>query len=199
MLLTAYYLLPTAYCPMKIVVGLGNPGPKYSKTRHNVGFMVVDRLAEKLGISVESKRFHALVGKKVVNGETLLLVKPLTYVNESGRTVKELQKNYSCPMSSIMVICDDLNLPLGKLRIRRKGSSGGHNGLESIIFCLESKDFSRMRIGIGHPLHGEAREYVLSPFLKEEEEGVEGALERAYEALLDWVRGGVDECMKRFN
>ncbi|MFN3466096.1 MAG: aminoacyl-tRNA hydrolase [Candidatus Brocadiales bacterium] len=184
---------------MKIVVGLGNPGAKYSKTRHNMGFMVVDKLAEKLRTKVEGKRFHALVGEKVIDGETLLLVKPLTYVNESGRTVKELLENYSCPMSSIMVICDDLNLPLGKLRIRRKGSSGGHNGLESIISYLDSKDFPRMRIGIGSPLHGEAREYVLSPFLKEEGAEVELALERAYEALLDWMRGGVEECMKRFN
>jgi PTH1 family peptidyl-tRNA hydrolase len=184
---------------MKIVVGLGNPGPKYGRTRHNMGFMVVDRLAERLGVKVESKRFHALVGEKVVDGETLLLVKPLTYVNESGRTARELQKNYSCPVDSIMVICDDLNLPLGKLRIRKRGSSGGHNGLESIMSCLESKDFPRLRVGIGHPLHGEAREYVLSPFLKEEKEELEGALERANEAMLDWIRGGVEECMKRFN
>ncbi|HLA37919.1 MAG TPA: aminoacyl-tRNA hydrolase [Candidatus Brocadiales bacterium] len=184
---------------MKIVVGLGNPGPKYGRTRHNMGFMVVDRLAERLGVKVEGKRFHALVGEKVIDGETLLLVKPLTYVNESGRTVRELQKNYSCPVDSIMVICDDLNLPLGKLRIRRRGSSGGHNGLESVMSCLESKDFPRLRVGIGHPLHGEAREYVLSPFLKEEKEELEGALERANEALLDWISGGVEECMKRFN
>lgn len=184
---------------MKIVVGLGNPGPKYVKTRHNMGFMVVDRLAEKLGVRVDSKRFHALVGEKVVNDEELLLVKPLTYVNESGRTVKELQKNYSCPLESIMVICDDLNLPLGKLRIRRKGSSGGHNGLESIIVHLGSKDFPRLRIGIGHPPHGEAREYVLSPFLKEEGEALEDSLQRAYEALWDWIKGGIEGSMKRVN
>jgi PTH1 family peptidyl-tRNA hydrolase len=184
---------------MKIVVGLGNPGPKYSRTRHNVGFMVVERLAEKLRVKVESRRFHALVGEKVIDAEALLLVKPLTYVNESGRTVKELQKNFSCPLDSIMVICDDLNLPLGKLRMRRKGSSGGHNGLESIISHLESKDFPRLRVGIGHPSQGEAREYVLSPFLKEEGESLEEALERASEALLDWMRVGIEESMKRFN
>lgn len=184
---------------MKIVVGLGNPGPKYSRTRHNVGFMVVERLAKKLRIKVETKCFHALTGEKAVNSENLLLVKPLTYVNESGRTVKEIQKNYSCSFDSIMVICDDLNLPLGKLRIRRTGSSGGHNGLESIIFHLESKAFPRLRIGIGRTLHGEAREYVLSPFLKEEEEALERALERTCEALLEWIRGGIEECMKKFN
>jgi PTH1 family peptidyl-tRNA hydrolase len=161
--------------------------------------MVIDRLAEKFGISVESRRFHALVGEKAVDGETLMLVKPRTYVNESGRTVKELQKNYACPLDSIMVICDDLNLPLGKLRMRRKGSSGGHNGLESIIFHLESQEFPRLRIGIGHPPQGEAREYVLSPFLKEEEEALEGALEGACEALLQWTREGIETCMKRFN
>ncbi len=184
---------------MKIVVGLGNPGPKYSRTRHNMGFMVVDRLAGKLGLRVESKRFHALVAEKVIDGENLLLVKPLTYVNESGLTVKELQKNFSCPADSIMVICDDLSLPLGKLRIRRKGSSGGHNGLESIISHLETKDFPRLRIGIGHPPQGEAREYVLSPFLKEEEETLERTLERANEAILNWIRAGIEECMKKFN
>jgi PTH1 family peptidyl-tRNA hydrolase len=184
---------------MKIVVGLGNPGPKYARTRHNMGFMVVDRLAERLGIRVEGRRFHALLGERAVDGEDLLLVKPLTYVNESGRTVAELQKNYSCPLESIMVICDDLNLPMGRLRIRRKGSSGGHNGLESIISRLGRGDFPRLRIGIGHPSQGEAREYVLSPFLREEEEALEKALDRAYEAVQAWIRGGIEDCMKGFN
>ncbi len=184
---------------MKIIVGLGNPGPKYDRTRHNVGFMVVDRLAEKLGVELDRKRYHALIGEKAIDGETLLLAKPLTYVNESGRAVEGLHRNYACPIDSIMVICDDLNLPLGKLRIRRKGSSGGHNGLESIILHLQSQDFPRLRIGVGQPPHREAKQYVLSNFSVEEEEVVEGTLERANEALLDWLKEGTEECMKKFN
>ncbi len=184
---------------MKIIAGLGNPGEKYTKTRHNLGFMVIDRLAGRFGVDVNTRRFRALVGEVSLGAERLILVKPLTYVNRSGLSVKRVLEHYACSADSLMVICDDLNLPLGKLRIRRKGSSGGHRGLESIIASLGSTEFPRLRIGVGLPPHGEAREYVLMPFTRGEEEVVEEVLETACEAVIDWARSDIEECMKKYN
>lgn len=184
---------------MKILIGLGNPGERYARTRHNLGFMVIDRLAGHLEIKVERRRFESLLGEKPLDGETLLLVKPQTYVNQSGVSTRKVLEHYTCSLDSIMVICDDLNLPLGRLRIRRKGSSGGHNGLESITSCLGSTEFARLRIGIGPPPQGEARDYVLSPFLKDEEEVVAETIEKACEAAMEWVGAGIEGCMKKFN
>lgn len=184
---------------MKILVGLGNPGEKYAKTRHNLGFMVVDRLAGRLGVEVRVRRLMSLIGEAPLNTERLVLVKPQKYVNQSGQPVKKVLEHYACSPEALMVICDDLNLPLGKLRIRRKGSSGGHRGLESIITYLGSAEFLRLRIGVGSPLQGEAREYVLAPFAVDEEGVIEEALERACDAIIDWVHGDVEECMKKYN
>ncbi|MEE9585105.1 MAG: aminoacyl-tRNA hydrolase [Candidatus Brocadiales bacterium] len=184
---------------MKILVGLGNPGEKYSKTRHNLGFVVVDRLARRFGVEVSRRRFRSLVGEMSLDADRLILVKPLTYMNRSGLSVKRVLEHYACSKESLMVICDDLNLPSGRLRIRGKGSSGGHKGLESIIASLGSTEFPRLRIGIGLPPQGEASEYVLMPFLKGEEGVVEEALETACEAVIDWVRGGIDQCAKKYN
>ncbi len=182
---------------MKILVGLGNPGEKYTETRHNLGFAVVDRLAGHFGIKVSRRRFRSLVGETPLDTDRLLLVKPLTYMNRSGQSVKRVLDHYACSTESLMVICDDINLPLGKLRVRSKGSGGGHKGLESIIASLGSTGFPRLRIGVGLPPQGEASEYVLAPFPKKEEAVVEEAVETACEAVIEWVRGGIDQCTKR--
>lgn len=184
---------------MKILVGLGNPGEKYTKTRHNLGFAVVDRLAGRFGVEVGTRRFRSLVGEVPLDANRLLLVKPLTYMNRSGPTVKRVLEHYTCSMTSLMVICDDINLPPGKLRIRRKGSSGGHKGLESIIESLGSTEFPRLRIGVGPPPQGGASDYVLAPFPKREAGVIEEALETACEAVLDWMRSGIDQCTKKYN
>lgn len=184
---------------MKILIGLGNPGEKYRRTRHNLGFMVIDKLAERLGVESYRRRFQSLLAEKNLDEERFLLVKPQTYVNKSGLAVKKILEHCPCSLDSIMVICDDLNLPLGRLRMRRKGSSGGHKGLESIIYELGSSEFPRLRIGIGPPPGAEARDYVLSPFLKGEEEELEGVLDRACQALVEWTGTGIEGCMKKFN
>ncbi|MFQ5861573.1 MAG: aminoacyl-tRNA hydrolase [Candidatus Brocadiales bacterium] len=184
---------------MKILIGLGNPGERYAKTRHNLGCMVVDRLAGRFGVEVSRRRFRSLVGEVSLDADRLVLVKPLTYVNQSGLSVKRILKHYACSADSLMVICDDINLPLGRLRIRRRGSSGGHKGLESIIAGLGGNEFPRLRIGVGLPPHGEAREYVLAPFPKEEERVIKEALETACEAVIEWARSGVEQCMKKYN
>ncbi|MEK7369781.1 MAG: aminoacyl-tRNA hydrolase [Planctomycetota bacterium] len=184
---------------MKILVGLGNPGEKYTKTRHNLGFMVVDRLAKRFGVEVGKRQFKALIGKIPLDDDRLILVKPLTYMNHSGLSVKGVLNHYACSIDSLMVICDDLNLPLGRLRIRRKGSSGGHKGLESIIHSLGSTEFPRLRIGLGLPSQGQASEYVLTPFPKEETGVIDEALEQACKVVIDWMHGGIDECAKKYN
>lgn len=184
---------------MKILVGLGNPGEKYAVTRHNLGFMVVDRLAGRLGVEVRRRRFRSLVGETPLDDDRLVLVKPLTYMNRSGQSVKSALEYYACSADSLMVICDDFNLPLGKLRVRRKGSGGGHKGLESIIHSIGSTEFPRLRIGLGLPSQSQASEYVLAPFSKEEKGVIDEALERACEAVIDWVRGGIDACARKYN
>jgi PTH1 family peptidyl-tRNA hydrolase len=184
---------------MKILVGLGNPGEKYTKTRHNLGFWVIDRLADRFGVEVNRRRFRSLMVEMPLDTGRLVLIKPQTYMNRSGLSVRAVLEHYACSRESLMVICDDLNLPPGRLRIRRKGSSGGHNGLESIVASLGSTEFPRLRIGVGSPHRGEASEYVLSPFLKGEKDVIDKALETACEAVVDWVQGGIEGCAKKYN
>ena len=185
---------------MKIIVGLGNPGKKYLKTRHNWGFMVIDRLAQQLEMEYTQKKFQSLFCKKYVDQEEVILLKPQTFMNLSGVAVKEAVDMYKCSLQDLMVICDDLDMPLGKIRIRRSGGCGGHRGLESIADSLGSTDFSRLRIGIGRPpADGDPSDYVLSPFSKEEEHMKEEAIENAYQALKTWIFEGIEACMNKFN
>ena len=134
---------------MHIVIGLGNPGREYQRTRHNVGFDVIDVLSEKLGIALTRSAMHGLIGEGYVGGEKVLLVKPQTYMNLSGQCVTELVSFYKPPMENVMVVFDDIDLPLGKLRLRRDGSAGTHNGMRSIIGLLGRQDFPRLRVGVG--------------------------------------------------
>ncbi|MBI2469907.1 MAG: aminoacyl-tRNA hydrolase [Planctomycetes bacterium] len=184
---------------MKIIVGLGNPGEKYLKTRHNLGFMVIDRLAQQLEMECYRKKFQSLFCKKSVEQEEVVLLKPQTFMNLSGVAVKEAVDMYKCPLQDLVVICDDLDIPPGKIRIRRSGGCGGHRGLESIADRLGSTDFSRLRVGIGRPANGDPSDYVLSMFSKEEEHLKEEAIEDACQALKTWMFEGVEACMNKFN
>jgi PTH1 family peptidyl-tRNA hydrolase len=184
---------------MKVVVGLGNPGPKYAGTRHNVGFDVVDYLAAAPGVSSFRDRFEALVAEAQEGGEAVLLVKPQTFMNLSGRAVRAVLDFYKLPPDALLVVCDDFNLPLGKLRIRAKGSHGGQNGLRNIQDQLGIDAYARLRIGVGQPTPGEAVDHVLSRFKPGERAAVRDAVALAAQAVVTWVRSGTEAAMNRFN
>jgi PTH1 family peptidyl-tRNA hydrolase len=184
---------------MKIVVGLGNPGPKYAGTRHNVGYDVVDYLAAAPGYAAFRERFEALVAEGKEGGETVLLVKPLTFMNLSGRAVRAVLDFYKLDAGQLLVVCDDFNLPLGKLRVRAKGSHGGQNGLRNIQDQLGTDAYARLRIGVGQPAVGDAVDHVLSRFKPGERAAVQDAVATAAQAVLVWVKGGTEACMNRFN
>ncbi len=185
---------------MKIVVGIGNPGRRYAGTRHNVGYLVIEKLAEKLGAGTAREQFDALVQAAFFDDEKVLLVRPLTYVNLSGRAVRQAVDWFRCPLEDIVVVCDDMNLPSARIRVRRSGASGGHNGLQSIIDCLGTSGFPRIRIGIGIPgplIDG--ADYVLGKFADDEKAVIREACETAAQAVLTWMRRGIDDCMNTYN
>jgi PTH1 family peptidyl-tRNA hydrolase len=184
---------------MKVVVGLGNPGSRYQGTRHNVGFDVLDRLASAPGASPFQSRFQGQVADLFEGGEKLLLVKPETFMNLSGRCVRQVMDFYQVPVSDLLVICDDIALPLGRLRARARGTHGGHNGLRDIQAHLGSTDYARLRVGIGDPGEGDAADHVLSRFRPVERPVIEDALLRALQAVCVWVEQGIEVCMNRFN
>jgi PTH1 family peptidyl-tRNA hydrolase len=184
---------------MKILIGLGNPGLKYAGTRHNVGFDVVDYLAAGKGASSFREKFEAFVAELKEGDETVLLMKPLTFMNLSGRALRAAIDFYKLPVEQVLVVCDDFNLPLGKLRIRAKGSHGGQNGLRNIQDQLGTDAYARMRIGVGQPAVGEAVDFVLSKFKPGERVAAEEAVANAAQAALVWVRSGLEACMNRFN
>lgn len=185
---------------MKLVVGLGNPGRRYRATRHNVGWEVVDRLARRLGVAVDKEEGWALVGTGTVGRTRVLLAKPLTYVNVSGTAVQDLRRRHRAKPQDIFLIVDDLDLSLGRIRLRPGGSHGGHNGLRSVIEALGSEAFPRLRIGIGRPPAGtDPADFVLTPFSADERHVRDAALERAAEAIETALREGLPEAMNRFN
>ncbi len=182
---------------MKLVVGLGNPGLKYRHTRHNVGFDVVDILAKRHGEKVRSRINDALCGRIKLSGEDVLLVKPQTFMNASGRSVARFLKKEPVEIEDILVIYDDLDLPLGRIRIRPSGGAGGHRGMGSIIESIGSKDFPRIRIGIEK--RGNAADHVLSRFSRDEKKVVPVALEQSADAVEHIVKEGLDSAMNLFN
>ena len=186
---------------MYIIVGLGNPGDKYEKTRHNVGFDVVDRLAEKYQIAVDTKKHRALIGKGVIEGQKVLLVKPQTYMNLSGESIRSLVEYYKIdPEEELIVIYDDFDLEIGTIRIRKKGSAGSHNGMKSIIGQIQSKDFPRIRIGIGKSGGGaEWKDFVLGKTSKQDEKLIEDAVDRAADAVGCILEKGIDKAMNEYN
>jgi peptidyl-tRNA hydrolase, PTH1 family len=183
---------------MKVIVGLGNPGPKYAGTRHNVGFDVIDYLAAAPGCTPFREKFEAFVAEMKEGDETVLLVKPLTFMNLSGRAVRAIADFYKVPVEGLLVICDDLNLPLGKLRIRMKGSHGGQNGLRNIQEQLGTDGYTRLRLGVGQPAF-DAVDHVLSKFKPGERAAVDDAIAIAAQATLLWVRQGAEAAMNKFN
>ena len=184
-----------------LVVFLGNPGPRYECTRHNAGFMAGDALAKKLGATINRLRFKALTAEAGINGERVLLMKPQTFMNLSGEAVGEAARFYKIPPEHILVVSDEVSLPLGKLRVRPKGSAGGHNGLKSIIACLGSDGFPRVRIGVGAPPHPEydMADWVLSVFRNQDLEDMQSAAQRAAEAVISYISDGPERAMNRFN
>ncbi|HLT46109.1 MAG TPA: aminoacyl-tRNA hydrolase [Rubricoccaceae bacterium] len=184
----------------RLVVGLGNPGPDYEGTRHNVGFAVVDRVAEKVGGVTWGEAAHALVAEAGWRGRRLALAKPMTFMNRSGQAYRALLRRYGLEPADALVVYDDLALPVGALRLREKGSAGGHNGVQSIGQYLNSMDFPRLRVGIGDsfPRGGQVR-YVLEPFDDEQRPAVAEAVEAAAEAALVFVCDGLAAAMNQFN
>jgi len=184
---------------MKIIVGLGNPGREYEETRHNVGFRVVERLAARHGIGGWRRRFRSLVAEGRVERERVMLMKPQTFMNESGRAVRDATAWCDVDLGDVMIVCDDFNLSLGRLRVRGGGSSGGHNGLGSISEHLGGEEIPRLRVGIGSEKAGSDRDFVLSRFAGSERDMAEEGEERAARALEVWLESGLDRCQNEFN
>ena len=185
---------------MYIIAGLGNPGLRYANTRHNVGFIVLDMLADKLGIKVTKAKHKALIGEGTLAGEKIVLAKPQTYMNLSGESILELKNWYKVEDSRIIIIYDDIDLDIGVLRIRPSGSAGTHNGMRSIIGQLKSQDFPRVRLGIGRPPQGwDLKDYVLSTFRDDEMSKLKDACQRAVEGVELIVTKGVNYAMSRCN
>lgn len=182
-----------------LIVGLGNPGSEYAGTRHNVGFTVIDSLARRHSIPVTKRRFNAVYGEGEIAGKRVFLARPMTYMNLSGDAVAALARYYKFPPERITVILDDMNLPLGRLRLRMKGSAGGQNGLENILLRLGTDEVSRIRIGVGFAPRGDMVQHVLSRFKPEELPVIETACNTAADALECVIKEGFEMAMNRFN
>ena len=186
---------------MKLIVGLGNPGMEYQFTPHNLGFLAIDRIAEQCGVRVENRHCRALTARARLTGQDVLLAKPETYMNLSGASVRELVTKYEVAIEQdLVVIYDELDLPFGSIRVRQRGSSGGHNGVENIIAALETQEFMRIRVGIApdHPVRDGAK-YVLSQLKKSQYEVVDQALDTVSDAVNVILNQGVGVAMNRFN
>lgn len=186
---------------MKIIVGLGNPGKAYTYTRHNIGFWAIDYIAEACGCKVDRVKFKGLYGECRIGGQKVLLVKPQTYMNLSGECVREVVEYFKVPMEDVIVIYDDISMEVGSLRIREKGSAGGHNGMKSIIYQTQTDVFPRLKIGVGgkpHPDYDLA-DWVLSDFSRDEEKVLDGVLKKCLEAVKYILAGDVKEAMNRCN
>lgn len=184
-----------------LIVGLGNPGGKYEITRHNAGFLCADLFAESMNTEIKRLKYHALTAEVNIDGHRCLLMKPQTFMNNSGEAVAEAAKFYKIPLEKIIVVFDDISLPIGKLRVRRKGSAGGHNGIKSIISHLGSENFPRVKIGVGakpHPDYDLA-DWVLASFKKEDFPALKEAMVNACEAVKLIVNGNTDKAMNLYN
>jgi len=185
---------------MKLVVGLGNPGREYERTRHNVGYDVIERLAGKFGPISFRRRFAGRLGSATIGGEKIGLLKPETYMNLSGQSVQPALAFYDLTPAKLLVICDDINLPVAKLRIRATGSDGGQKGLRSIAQQLGTTDYSRLRIGVGSvPPGRDAADYVLDRFGRDDRKLINEAIDRAVEAVTVWCEADIERCMNQFN
>lgn len=185
---------------MYAVIGLGNPGNKYKGTRHNVGFDTIDCIAQRNGAKVNKIKFKAVYGETQIGGEKVLLVKPQTYMNNSGESVLDIYNFFKMPLENIIVVLDDVDIKFGSLRIRTKGSAGTHNGMKSIIYLLQSDSFPRVKIGIGKPNeHQDLADFVLSGFSKDDRICIDSTIEQAAEAVERIITNGINTAMNEFN
>ena len=184
---------------MYIIAGLGNPGKRYEHTRHNMGFSTIDKIAEELKIKVDKIKFKALVGEANFSGQKVVLVKPQTYMNLSGQSLREVMNFYKLPLENLTVIYDDIDIRTGTIRIRKSGSAGTHNGMRNIIYNLADDGFPRIRIGIGSERRGDLADFVTGGFAKEEVPLFEDAVMRAAKAALAIVSDGIDKAMNEYN
>ena len=185
---------------MYIIVGLGNPGKKYEHTRHNAGFDVLDILAEEYDIKIDKIKHKALIGEGRIGSEKMVLVKPQTYMNLSGESVQSVFQFYEVDMDHLIVVYDDIDLDIGKLRIRKKGSAGSHNGMKSIIKCLGSQDFPRIRVGVSKPEpNRDLADFVLSRVPKDQSDDMRSGLEKAVKTVEEIIRTDIDMAMNKYN
>ena len=184
---------------MKLIVGLGNPGKEYAGTRHNCGFMVIDRLASKLNVNVDQNKFKGLYAKVKYHGEDIILLKPQTYMNLSGESVNAVMNFFKIDKEDLLVIYDDLDMPVGKLRLRKTGSAGGHNGIKNIILHTGSQNFNRIRVGIDRSKYIKVVDYVLSRFTKDEQDAINQGIENAANAVLDYLDNDFNHAMNYYN
>lgn len=185
---------------MYLIVGLGNPEEEYKRTRHNMGFDVVNEIASRYMVSLERKKFDAIYGEAIIEGQKVMLIKPQTYMNLSGVAVKQFVDFYKIPMEQVIVIYDDMDIEKGTMKIRKKGGAGSHNGMKSVISQMGSEGFPRIRIGIGAPLHPHDRmNYVLEKLSKEEYTILEQGIQKASMAIIDMLKSGIDHAMNQYN
>ncbi len=186
---------------MYIIAGLGNPGRKYTGTRHNMGFEALDAVAAKYDIDIKKSKFNALYGEGTIEGEKVVLIKPQTFMNLSGDAIREFKNWYKVDNSQIIIIYDDVSLPVGKMRIRKKGSAGGHNGMKSIIYQLNSDEFPRIKLGVGSPenLEFDLADYVLGKFSKNETKVLVQTAINTADAVGEIIKNGCEKAMSKFN
>lgn len=177
------------YILMKIIAGLGNPGQKYDKTKHNTGFMTMDHYLDEKGLSLDKDKFEGLWTKQKINGEDVILLEPQTYMNESGRSVSQVANFFKVDPEDILIIQDDMDMPIGKIRIRANGKSGGHNGIKSIVRDLGTEKFNRLKIGIRHPKNATVVSWVLTPFNDEQQKLMDDAFDTSVKIIDDFIAG----------
>ena len=185
---------------MYLIVGLGNPEADYSKTRHNMGFNVINKIAKKYGIEVNKKKFDGLLGDGIIENKKVILLKPQTYMNLSGKSIIQVVNFYKIPLENIIVIYDDIDVDKGLIRIRKKGSSGSHNGVKSVVEELGTEEFKRIRVGIGKPEHeNDMINYVIGAIDEEDKEKLDDGVEKAKDALIEILKSNIDIAMNKFN
>ncbi len=184
---------------MYLIVGLGNPEADYDKTRHNMGFHVINKLAKQYNIQISKRKFNSEYENTTIENEKVILVKPQTFMNSSGEAVIQFSNFYKIELDKIIVVYDDVDTEPGKIRIRKSGSAGGHNGMKSVIECLNSDRFARIRVGIGKPKNINMIEYVIGSVSNEESEELEKGVEKAKNAIIELLRNGIDSSMNKYN
>ncbi len=185
---------------MYLIVGLGNPEPEYSKTRHNMGFDVINKLAKQYEIDISRNKFEGLYGSGVIEKEKVILLKPQTYMNLSGKSIKRYMDFYKTPIEKVLVIYDDMDIEKGKIKVRKIGGPGTHNGAKSVVYELQNDQFARIRVGIGRPEEqDEIIDYVINPIDEEEYKKLEKGIDKAKEAIIEYIKSGIDIAMNKFN